>query len=74
MIDYAPHSKRNISWDEAWLYCLTLSYGGHKDWRMPTRDEYQDIDDIPGGTFDYHDNINNDIAADRSSVTPVRDI
>lgn len=26
--------------DEAELYCLTLDYDGHKDWRLPTFNEY----------------------------------
>lgn len=35
MIEYGPTSGR-ITHEEAWLYCLTLEYNGHKDWIMPT--------------------------------------
>lgn len=37
-IEFGPrHAK--ATWDDAWMYCLTLDYDGHKDWRMPTASE-----------------------------------
>lgn len=32
-------SPHKVSYDEAWLYCMTLNHNGHKDWRLPT--EYE---------------------------------
>jgi hypothetical protein len=40
MLEYGPIPDYNFTYDEAFLYCLTLDHNGHKDWRMPTVDEY----------------------------------
>jgi hypothetical protein len=42
MIEYGSIPDYAFSYDEAFLYCLTLDYNGHKDWRLPTPDEYND--------------------------------
>ena len=43
--ELAPRSKQT-TYDIAFLYCLTLSYAGHKDWRMPTIMEYSSSSDF----------------------------
>ena len=40
-IEFAPVITTVMPFNQAWLYCLTLSYNGHKDWRLPTRNEYE---------------------------------
>lgn len=40
MIVIAPLTENTMSYDEALLYCAFLDYNGHRDWRLPTRDEY----------------------------------
>ena len=42
MIGIGPISDC-LTYNEAWLYCITLDYDGHKDWRMPTSIEYNDL-------------------------------
>ena len=46
MIQIAPSSSDTMSYDEALLYCQFLEYDGHRDWRMPTMDEWTKSDDI----------------------------
>jgi hypothetical protein len=41
MIELALQTQQEITYDLAWLYCITLDYNGHKDWRIPTADEYK---------------------------------
>jgi hypothetical protein len=41
MIELALQTQQEITYDEAWLYCITLDYNGHKDWRLPTANEYK---------------------------------
>jgi hypothetical protein len=41
MIELAPTSKYTMTYDEAWLYCATLTHSNKYDWRMPT---IQDMD------------------------------
>lgn len=40
MIETAPAS-RDMSYDEAIIYCFLCNYNGHKDWRLPTFEEYE---------------------------------
>ena len=40
MIELAPYIGRELTYDEAWLYCATLDFKNHRDWRMPTVAEY----------------------------------
>ena len=40
MLDFAPHSRTRLTYDEAVLYCFFLDYKGHRDWRLPTEYEY----------------------------------
>jgi hypothetical protein len=48
MIEWAPRSKNIMTFDEAVLYCQFLDYGGHKDWRLPTKPEYNSAEHIEG--------------------------
>jgi hypothetical protein len=41
MIEVAPKSPE-LGFDEAWLYCVTLTYNNKYDWHMPDYDEYYD--------------------------------
>jgi hypothetical protein len=71
MLEVAPRSKNYMTYEEAILYCQFLEYNGHRDWRMPTRDEYS--------SNAYHDARVGDWYIDRtvcyaSWVTPVRDV
>jgi hypothetical protein len=36
MIESARPSPDRLTFEEAWLYCLTLEHNGHHDWRMPS--------------------------------------
>ena len=45
MIEVAPPSNA-MSYDDALLYCQFLEYDGHRDWRIPTVDEWSKTDDI----------------------------
>lgn len=40
LLDYAPILDVFTDEDTAFLYCLTLSHDGYKDWRFPTREEF----------------------------------
>lgn len=63
-IDLAPNSPL-LTYDEAWLYCITLTYDNKYDWRMPT---IQDLDiDIEGWLLNDEDDLWPMV------VTPVRD-
>lgn len=63
-----------IPFDQAWLYCLTLNYNNHKDWRLPTRKEYTDTGLIGRNYFDQNDIHNSGDPSCRLGVCPVRDI
>lgn len=39
-IETAPRSTYNMTFDEARLYCFMCTHDGHKDWRLPTRQEW----------------------------------
>jgi|694.fasta_scaffold00172_67 hypothetical protein len=40
MLEYAPVFNNYLYHDEAILYCQFLEYNGHRDWRIPTTEEY----------------------------------
>lgn len=65
-IEKAPGSMVFMSYEEAVLYCRFLEYNDHKDWRLPTEEEYA------------HHNLYgwylNDPASGMWSVLAVRDI
>ena len=71
-IEVGPISNHELySYDEAWLYCLTLSHNGHKDWRMP---DIMDSWTYP--SVELHGWFEDDWQYNQGpyTVTPVRDI
>jgi hypothetical protein len=48
MIEFAPTFFPQLTYDEAWVYCLTLDYNGHNDWRMPTHKEWASRNELLG--------------------------
>jgi hypothetical protein len=72
MIDFAELPDYRFTYNEAFLYCITLSYNGHKDWRMPTHDEYMNCKEIASESFDDSDDPK-DIKA-KYPIVPVRDV
>lgn len=67
-IEIAPKFNYELTYDEAFLYCITLRYNGCNDWRLPSESEYGYYKDL---TFSwYEDKYGNDTWA----VTPVRDL
>ena len=42
MIEFAPDTPLQLTYDEAWLYCATLTHNNYYDWRIPTWLEAQD--------------------------------
>ena len=40
MIELAPRTNFDMSFDDAFVYCITLYYNGYSDWRLPTHFEY----------------------------------
>ena len=69
MIEFAEILDQRVSFDEAWLHCLTLDYNGHKDWRMPTFNEYMIYGNVISESWDSSDIGNKD----RYYIIPVRD-
>jgi hypothetical protein len=57
MFDLAPPSSEPVDYDIAWLYCATLEYNGHRDWRMPTAVEYALDESIWGWYVDRSDDL-----------------
>lgn len=39
MIQTAPISKKQMTYDEALLYCRFCTYNGYTDWRIPNSDD-----------------------------------
>jgi hypothetical protein len=70
--EYGIRSPDRLTFDEAFLYCLTHNFNGHKDWYMPTFTMWV-FDDVITG---WHSSakLQRDISYDISRVIPVRDI
>jgi hypothetical protein len=67
MIEIAPTSTKQMTYDEAVLYCYFLEYEGHNDWRLPTLHEYYNHVAITS----WH---NGQPVSQVLRVTPVRDV
>lgn len=48
MIVLAPRSDYELTYEEALLYCKFLEYDDYKNWRMPTYQEWLDLDEMHG--------------------------
>ena len=68
MIERAPRKTYEMCYDSAFLYCLTLEYKGHKDWRLPTQEEYLTL------TISYGWYEGRERSAFKWGVSPVREI
>lgn len=42
-VEEAPRSQNKMSFDEAQMYVLFCRHNGHKNWRLPTREEWETI-------------------------------
>lgn len=75
MIDFAPTVFHQLTYNEAWLYCATLEYDGHKDWRMPTFLEWCNRNELLGW-YEYATESRYATATvyEVRAVCPVRDI
>ena len=67
MIEQAPRFNRDLTYDEAWLYCATLTLNNQHDWRLPTHKEYMNNEYILGW-FKHRDSWG------KYPVTPVRSL
>lgn len=72
MLEFAP-TKIIGCYKIAWLYCLTLDYNGHKDWRLPTDIEYTSCKDIDSNSYYSHDAFFEFDPDFQDVVSPVRD-
>jgi hypothetical protein len=70
MIEIADMSPHQLTYTEAWMYCVTLEYDGHKDWRMPTFLEWSNSSELLG----WYENMLFRNATSVRAVCPVRDI
>jgi hypothetical protein len=55
MIEFGPELLRVLTYDEAWLYCATLTHNNKYDWRIPTDYEFTYNDEIDEESFDQSD-------------------
>jgi|688.fasta_scaffold387383_2 hypothetical protein len=55
MLEFAPMPAGRFSFDDAWLYCATLTYNNNYDWRIPTEDEFCNYEEIDCDAFDQND-------------------
>ena len=69
MIECAPASEITMTYNEAVLYCMFCNYNGHRDWRLPTTDEYKSIKTPPVHWF-----VNRKSSFSTWGVLPVRDV
>jgi len=42
-LDLAPRSQNKMSFDEAQMYIFFCKHNGYKNWRLPTREEWETI-------------------------------
>lgn len=72
MLEAAPMSDQEMTYEEAILYCQFLKYNEHSDWRLPTKDEYFTEDEIVTGC--WNTGWYNDVMTGRRTVCPVREV
>ena len=75
MIEIAPRTTFDMSFDDAFLYCITLYYNGYSDWRLPTHFEYCTTQDLIMSwheeRYEKESRINSDWTW---AATPVRNV
>lgn len=40
MIELAPRTEYEMTYENALLYCQFFEYNGYSDWRLPTKEEW----------------------------------
>lgn len=71
-IEVGPRIYNRITYDEALLYCMTLSFKGYYDWRLPSDSET--IFEFEVVWIDDNDRYVKQYPTVTYPVTPVRDI
>lgn len=82
MIEIGPVSNERMTYDLAKLYILFYEHNGHKDWRLPTLQEWITRKDVYGwdekGSLSSlqarKEPLSDEDRQIRRYVTPVRDI
>ena len=75
MIMIAQRSKVELTFNKAFLYCLTLNHRGYKDWRMPSWNERLNDMNTFAFTWDDSDEYDDDAyISETFGVVPVRDV
>jgi hypothetical protein len=69
MLELAPISSDEMTYDEAVWYCLWLEHNGKKGWRLPTIEEWAKTNDIP--VFSWRQDEHRKMM-DKMPVVPVR--
>ena len=54
MLNFAPMTSKEMTYEEAVMYCFFLEHGGHRDWRLPTLDEYSTNLGLSGWYINRH--------------------
>lgn len=73
MIQLAPKSKNTMTYSAAILYCQFLDYGGHRDWRIPTYNEFVLAPSLTDCWFTC-DQFLDESTGNEWRVIPVRDV
>jgi hypothetical protein len=71
MIEVAPITYVKLTYEEAILYCQFLEHNGHRDWRMPTYEEYYHDKNI-GAKWSWY--VGRHPTYPTGCVYPVRDV
>jgi hypothetical protein len=73
MIEIGPRTKKKMSYDDAWLYCATLTHDNYYNWRIPTQQEYLDPDFVHSHVWDQSDAKTYRLKDIMFPTVPVRD-
>jgi hypothetical protein len=64
-------SSHRLSYDEAFLYCITSNENGYKDWGLPTQNEARKLSST---LVWYNDDVYKDIIDYQCYAIPVRTV